>query len=301
MGFYGVTVSSPAGSSESAIATVTVAIDGTSRLINVSTRGYVPAGGALTPGFVLQGTENKSVVIRAVGPTLGAFGVNGSLADPTMDVVPLGASTPLVANDNWGGGAALQTAFNRVGAFAFATLASADASVETLLPSTGASGYTVRITSKTPAAAGVALAEVYDEDGLASPVRLVNVSTSGFVGSGEQALVPGFVVGGTAPKQLLIRAVGPGLSQFGVSGVLSDPQISLVPLGKDFPIAANNNWGGSAALQTAFTQAAAFNLAASSLDAAVLVRLPPGGYTVIVSGVGGTTGTALVEIYDLDR
>jgi hypothetical protein len=301
MGFYRVTVSSSNGLTESAVATLTVAMGGSSRLVNVSTRGYVPPGGALTPGFVLQGTETKSLVIRAVGPTLGSFGVSGSLVDPVMEVVPLGNSTPLVANDNWGGSTSMQTAFSRVGAFPLVATGSADASVEASLRSVGANGYTVRITSKSASAEGIALAEVYDEDGLTFPVRLVNVSTSGFVGTGEQALVPGFVIGGTAPKQLLIRAVGPGLAQFGVPDTLSNPQISLVPLGREFAIAANDNWGGAVALQDAFARAGAFNLSAGSLDAAVLVRLPPGGYTVVVSGVGGAVGTALVEVYDLDR
>ncbi|WP_414664669.1 immunoglobulin domain-containing protein [Horticoccus sp. 23ND18S-11] len=300
MGFYSAVVTSPTGSTASAIAIVTVATGTSSRLINVSTRGYVPAGGALTPGFVLQGNTTKALVIRAVGPTLSAFGVAGTLADPVMDVIPLGSSTAIASNDNWGGSSALSTAFSRVGAFALAASSSNDASVETSLNTTGASGYTVRITSKNAAAEGVALAEIYDEEALSSAVRLVNVSTSGFVGSGDQALVPGFVIGGDAPKQLLIRAVGPGLTQFGVSGVLADPQLSLVPLGRDFAIATNDNWGGGTALQTAFTQAGAFALPSGSKDAVVVVRLPPGGYTVVVSGVGATTGTALVEVYDLD-
>lgn len=300
MGFYSVTVTSATGSTESSIAILTVSGGSASRLINVSTRGYVPAGGSLTPGFVLQGDASKALVIRAVGPTLGSFGVIGTLADPMMDVIPLGSSTAVASNDNWGGTLALSTAFSRVGAFALAATTSNDASVETSLPSTGASGYTVRITGKSTTAEGVALAEIYDEEALAMPVRLVNVSTSGFVGTGDQALVPGFVIGGDAPKQLLIRAVGPGLTQFGVGSVLADPQISLVPLGKDFAIAANDDWGGGATLQTAFGQAGAFTLPTGSKDAAVLVRLPPGGYTVIVSGVGKTTGTALVEVYDLD-
>jgi hypothetical protein len=304
MGFYSASVRSGTATTESAVAVVTVNTGGTSRLVNVSTRGYVPPGGALTPGFVLQGNADKSVVIRAVGPTLGAFGVAGTLADPVMDVIPLGSTFPIASNDNWGGGTKLATAFSRVGAFPFATLTSTDASVETALTATGASGYTVRITSKNAAASGIALAEVYDEDASDSTVRLVNVSTSGFVGTGDQALVPGFVVGGTAPKLLLIRAVGPGLAQFGVTGVLSDPQLSVVPLGLDMTIAANDNWKSSAdaaTLETAFAQAGAFALPNNSNDAAVIVRLPPGGYTVVVSGVGNTTGTALVEVYDLDR
>ncbi|WP_414664668.1 immunoglobulin domain-containing protein [Horticoccus sp. 23ND18S-11] len=300
MGFYAVVVSNATGSTTSAPAAVTVNTGGRSRLINVSTRGYVPAGGALTPGFVLQGAAAKTVVIRAIGPTLGAFGVSGTLVDPVMEVIPLGSAAAVASNDNWGGGATLQEAFRRVGAFPLTATNSNDASVETALNATGATGYTVRITSKNPAIAGIALAEVYDAEALTTGVRLVNVSTSGFVGTGDQALVPGFFIGGDAPKQLLIRAVGPGLTPFGVSGVLADPQLTLVPLGQEFTVAANDNWGGGAALQAAFAQAGAFALPDGSRDAAVVVRLPPGGYTVIVAGVGATTGTALVEIYDLD-
>jgi hypothetical protein len=300
MGFYAVTITSATGTTESALATITVNTGGLSRLVNVSTRGYIPAGGSLTPGFVLQGNASKSVVIRGIGPTLGSFGVGDTLVDPTMEVIPLGSSVAIASNDNWEGTAALRAAFAQVGAFPLAAATSADASVETRLTASGASGYTVRITAKSTTAAGIALAEVYDQEAITAPVRLVNVSTSGFVGTGDKALVPGFFVGGTAPKRLLIRAVGPGLTQFGVTGVLADPQLSIAPLGKDFVVVANDNWGGSAALQAAFAQAAAFALPTASNDAAVVLQLPPGGYTVVVSGVGNTSGTALVEIYDLD-
>ena len=234
MGFYGVTVRAASGATESALAILSLRSGGTSRLVNVSTRGYVPPGGALTPGFVLQGNARKPVLIRAIGPTLAAFGVGGTLADPVMEVIPLGESAPVASNDNWGGSPALSTAFSKVGAFALAAASSGDASVEASLPVTGAKGYTVRITGKDANASGIALAEVYDEDGVAGSVRLVNVSTSGFVGAGDQALVPGFFIGGDAPKLLLIRAVGPGLAQFGVPETLADPQLSVTPLGKDF-------------------------------------------------------------------
>jgi hypothetical protein len=300
MGFYGVTVRAASGATESALAILTLRAGGTSRLVNVSTRGYVPPGGALTPGFVLQGNARKPVLIRAIGPTLGFFGVGGTLADPVMEVIPLGESAAVASNDNWGGTAALSTAFSKVGAFALAAASSGDASVEASLPVAGAKGYTVRITGKGADTSGIALAEVYDEDGVAGSVRLVNVSTSGFVGTGDQALVPGFFIGGDAPKLLLIRAVGPGLAQFGVPETLADPQLAVTPLGKDFAVASNDNWGGTTELRDAFAAAGAFALPAGSGDAAVLVRLPPGGYTVVVSGVASTTGTALVEVYDLD-
>lgn len=300
MGFYSVTASNASGAVDSNVAIVTVATGGRSRLTNVSTRGFVSPGAALTPGFVLQGTGSKPLVIRAVGPTLDSFGVGGALADPMLDVIPLGGTNAIASNDNWGGSTEFMRAFSIVGAFPMAAAASKDSTVVGSFAATGASGYTVRITSSSTAAAGIVLAEVYDEDPLTAPVRLVNVSTIGFVGAGDQALVPGFFIAGDAPKQLLIRAVGPGLGQFGVTGVLADPQLSVVPLGGSSAIAASDNWGGTATLQAAFTQAGAFTLPTDSSDAAVLVRLPPGGYTVVVSGVASTTGTALVEVYDLD-
>ncbi|MEO6243961.1 MAG: immunoglobulin domain-containing protein [Opitutaceae bacterium] len=299
-GFYSVVVTNAADRIESAVATLTLNEGGESRLINVSTRGFVPIGGSLTPGFVLRGNATKTLVIRAIGPTLGSFGVSGTLDDPMMEVIPLGGTLAVATNDNWGGAVVLQSAFARVGAFPLAVATSTDASVETSLVAAGASGYTVRITSKNPAVSGIALAEVYDEDPTSAPVRLVNVSTMGFVGTGQQALVPGFVIGGSAPKLLLIRAIGPGLAQFGVGGLLADPQLSVAPLGQDLTVARNDNWGTALDLVAAFTQAGAFALPSDSRDAAVVVRLPPGGYTVVVSGVGNTTGTALVEIYDLD-
>ena len=300
MGFYSVTVTNSVGTATSSFATVTISTGGASRLINVATRGYVSAGSALTPGFVLQGTGTKPLVIRAIGPTLNAFGLGGALADPMLEVIPLGSSTAIATNDNWGGSTTLSTAFSNVGAFPLDQPASKDASVVGSFSSAGATGYSARITSAAIGGAGLALAEIYDDGPLNAPVRLVNVSTIGFVGIGEQALIPGFVIGGNAPKQVLIRAVGPGLQPFGVPDLLANPQLSVVPLGKDFSIATNDNWGGTAELQAAFNQASAFALSPGSTDAAVLLRLPPGGYSVVVSGVGNTTGTALVEVYDLD-
>jgi hypothetical protein len=161
-------------------------------------------------------------------------------------------------------------------------------------------GYSVRITASGAGTSGVALAEVYDADSSASTVRLGNVSTLGFVGTAENALTPGFVISGTAPKRLLIRAVGPGLATFGLGSLLADPEFSVFPASSSVAVATSNDWGGNAELRAAFTGAGAFALADTSRDAAVLVTLPPGGYTVVTSGVGNTTGTALVEIYDLD-
>jgi hypothetical protein len=161
----------------------------------------------------------------------------------------------------------------------------------------------VRITPSGSAGSGIALAEVYDTEGATSPVRLASVSTRGFCGTGDNVLTPGFFITGDGPKQLLIRAVGPtlGAAPFNVPGVMVDPQFKVIPSGQDFTVASNDNWGGGAELKAAFAQTFAFSLATDdSKDAAVVVRLPPGGYTVVASGVGNTTGTVLVEVYDMD-
>lgn len=127
---------------------------------------------------------------------------------------------------------------------------------------------------------------------------LRNLSTRGQVGTGANILIAGFVVGGTSPKQVLVRAVGPALGAFGVTGALADPLLEI--FGGSTRIASNDNWTGDPAIQTAAGQAGAFPLALGSLDSVVLLTLPPGAYTAQVSGVGGRTGVALLELYDVD-
>ncbi|HEY1109591.1 MAG TPA: peptidylprolyl isomerase [Opitutaceae bacterium] len=305
-GFYAARVTNGTTTLTSEYAIVTVATPGISRLINVSTRGSATGNEPLTPGFVLRGAGTKNLVVRAVGPGLGVFGVPGFIGDPTMVLNRPGQSAPILTNDDWGSGtsqqvAALTTASAAVGAFALPA-GSKDAAALAALQVSGSTDYTVNISPSGSTAGGVALAEVYDADGLSSPTRLVNVSTLGSVTA--DGLTPGFVIGGTAAKQLLIRVVAPTLADapFNVPGTLADPTLKIYPLGKDFSIAANDNWSDSnrAALEAAFAASGAFVLPAGSKDAAVLVRLPPGGYTAVATGVGGTTGRALVEVYDLD-
>jgi hypothetical protein len=128
---------------------------------------------------------------------------------------------------------------------------------------------------------------------------LRNLSTRGQVGTGANILIAGFVVGGTVPKQVLVRAIGPTLSGFGVTGVLGDPQLQLYNSSGALVI-ANNNWGGAGDVINASNAVGAFPLSSGSLDAVVLASLAPGAYTAQVSGVGGGTGVALVELYDVD-
>jgi hypothetical protein len=292
-GTYAVVVSNAGGSIITVPVLVTVNY---SQLVNISTRGYVSAGGALTTGFVLRGSSDKPLIVRGVGPTLSDFGVANPLPDPNLTLSAQQSSVTLASNDSWSASPQLSTDFQSVGAFPL-PLGSADAASEILL---SPGGYTTRITADAPGVQGIALAEVYDADAASVRSRLINLSTLGYTGTGENALVAGFSILGTAPKKLLIRAVGPGLAQFGVNGWLSNPQFVLYPFGNTTPIASNDDWSGSADLSAAFKAAGAFPLTPGSADAALVVSLPPGTYTVVISGVSDATGYALVELYDLD-
>ncbi len=144
---------------------------------------------------------------------------------------------------------------------------------------------------------------VYNYSGLCSTTpqtqRVINLSSRGYVGSaGQNYLVSGFVICGQSAKQVLIRAVGPTLSSFGISGVLANPVMQLFD-SKGNLLLTNSGWGGSPGLASTFAQVYAFPLPANSADAAAVTTLQPGSYTVQVSGAGGTTGVALVEVYDV--
>jgi hypothetical protein len=151
---------------------------------------------------------------------------------------------------------------------------------------------------------GVALVEVYDAD-LAGSTRLANLSARSFAGTGDATLIAGFVVSGNVPKRLLIRGVGPRLAAgFGVTGALVDPKLELYLSegGRSTLFAANDNWAetGAAPVRAAFASTGAFDFPdAASRDSAMVVTVPAGAFTAQVSGVGGTTGEALIEVYEL--
>ena len=130
---------------------------------------------------------------------------------------------------------------------------------------------------------------------------LRNLSSRGQVGTGSNVLIAGFVVGGTTPKQVLIRAIGPSLAQFGITGALGDPLLQLFGgSGSNTPLSSNDNWGGAPVNASASSAVGAFPLSSTSLDSVIFATLTPGAYTAQVSGVNGVTGTALVELYDVD-
>ena len=269
--------------------------DAPGRLANLSVRTQAGTGDqTLITGFALGGAGTKSLLVRAVGPTLAAFGLTGTLPDPFVEIAPLNAAK-VTENNNWSGILALKNAFASVGAFPLATDASLDAAL-VFSPSAGA--YTAKITD-TAARPGLALVEIYDT-GTGNTPKLTNVSARTQVGTGADALIVGFVVSGNVPKKFLIRAVGPTLGAFGVGGTLVDPLLDVRPLGSENIVATNDDWRGTPALKAAFTSVGAFALATdTSRDAALAIELPPGAYTATVSGKQNTTGVALVEVYEL--
>jgi kumamolisin len=291
------------------------------RLANISARAEVETGGnVLIAGFVIRGPagSSKNILVRGIGPALGGFGVTGFLANPIVGVYD--SSSTLIASDTGWSNApvagtstsaatfrqATATDMSNTGAFSL-TAGAFDSAMVLTLP---VGSYTVEV-SGAGSTTGVALAEVYELDGV-TPGVLENISSRSFVGTGAQAAIPGFVVKGSQPVQLLIRGVGPGLIQFGLTGTLAQPSISVYDQ-SNVLIASDTGWGNAPAAGTSTVAATyrlataadmqalgAFALTAGSSDSAIVVTLPPGNYTAIVSGVGQTTGTALAEVYQVN-
>jgi hypothetical protein len=258
-----------------------------SRIVNLSVRSSAGTGAESTViGFVLSGSGSKQLLVRGIGPTLTSLGVPNALADPSLQL--FNGPVLLGSNDNWGGGDTLRNAASAAGAFALPAT-SRDAAI---LPSLVGGNYSVQVGGGT----GIVLVELYDA-GTIQTTRLVNISARANVRPDAELLIAGFVIAGIETKTVLIRGVGPGLGQFGLSSVLVDPKIELFR-GSTL-IDLNDNWGGGSALAEVFNRVGAFPLAPTSRDAALLVDLLPGAYSVQVSGNNGGTGPALVEIYEL--
>ncbi|MFZ9836971.1 MAG: PQQ-binding-like beta-propeller repeat protein [Opitutaceae bacterium] len=268
--------------------------DGGARLLNLASRAEVASAGVLIAGFVVEGRAPRAYLVRGAGPALAAFGVTGFLPDPFLTVYS--GATPLRANDNWGqtgpGPSVIDTA-DAVGAFPFA----AESRDAALVLGLGAGLYTAHLRDAEDRG-GVALFEVYDALGGDPDNRLVNLSLRGRVGQGESLLIPGFVLGGGAPARVLVRAAGPALATFGVAEPLPRPQIAIYQ--GDRLLRLNRGWseGGIAHdLRVAAESVGAFPWPDGSADAALLLLLDPGPYTLQVSGWDGSGGEALAEVY----
>jgi outer membrane protein assembly factor BamB len=273
---------------------------GEGRLVNLSARAQLGDREILIVGFFVQGpgVNARTYLLRGIGPALGQFGVVG-MADPRLQIYS--GPVILAGNDNWGNalpsfGVADTAA--AVGAFPLSE-GSKDAAIVLALPV----GLYSSHLSSTDARGGVVLMEVYDAIGGDPALRLANLSMRAQVGVDANALFAGLVVGGTSPSRLLLRGIGPSLTQFGVPGVLARPALALFNGTVDGAlIGSNTGWttaGFKRDLEIAARAVAAFPLADGSNDSALVVTVEPGPYTIKVSGVGNTTGEALVEIYIL--
>ncbi|MEO5958193.1 MAG: Ig-like domain-containing protein, partial [Opitutaceae bacterium] len=274
-------------------------------LRNLSTRGPVGTGSnILIAGFVVGGNAPKRILIRAIGPGLTAYGVSGALTDPQLQL--FNGSTPLAQNDNWatpvGVGvpdeAAIVSASATVGAFPLAGSSRDAVLLVTLAPG----AYSAQV-SGVNGAIGIAMVELYDVDSPSafSAQKLLNVATRGAVGTNQGQLIAGFVISGNTPKKVLIRGVGPSLATVGIpTGFLADPVLRLIR-SDNLVVRENDNWeaGNDAALiADASSKVGAFAFSAGSKDAAIMINLPPGAYSAVVGGAGGTTGLALIEVYE---
>ncbi|GAB5558935.1 MAG: hypothetical protein SynsKO_05820 [Synoicihabitans sp.] len=265
------------------------------RLVNISSRAAAGSGEAQTiAGLVITGEDSKPVLIRAVGPGLAEFGVTGTLAAPKLDLYS--GQTVIATNTGWSTSADVDgiiEAGAEAGAFALKSTDADSAILETLPPGS----YTAQV-SGADGGSGVVLVEVYD---LSSPTlgqKLFNISTRADVGSGNETVVAGFVVSGTVPKRVLLRGVGPTLADYGVTGAISDPKITLFRGTTE--IRSNDNWTENAARVTPASSATgAFALTADSKDAAMVISLSPGVYTLHMSGVDGASGVGLIEVYEI--
>lgn len=268
-----------------------------SALSNISIRGFIPIGEALTPGFVMGGSGSKDLVVRAIGPTLTKFGIQDAVTKLQLTLYAQASGLSLLSNQGWKGDPALKKMFGILGAFPLEDAAEDAALYTNLVVKPG--GFSVQVTPA-GASGGVALIEVYDADPINATAHLMNISALGVSGPGARTLTAGFVVAGARPKRVLIRAVGPGLSPFGVTNIMRDPKVLLYPSGASSPSAQNDDWNGDSILRAAFVDAGAFALVADSKDAAMLATLTQGNYTIRVEGEA-PGGNVLVEVYDLDR
>src|SRR5215211_6665334 len=270
---------------------------------NISTRSFVRTGQhVMMVGFIVKGTGPKRVIIRAIGPELTQYGITNVLANPRLELHN-GTGALIRSNDNWqttilGGVITSNQASDIQNSGHGPTAASESAIIANLQPG----NYTaiVRGVNNTD---GVALVEVYDLSPAASS-SLGNISTRSFVQTGEHVMIGGFIVQGTEPKRVIIRAIGPELTQFGITDALANPKLELYNRAGTL-IASNDNWestilGGIVTRDQVSDIQNSGHVPTESTESAIIADLQPGNYTAIVRGVNNSVGVALVELYDLN-
>jgi glucose/arabinose dehydrogenase len=260
-----------------------------SQAMNISTRARVETGdNVLIGGFIVTGSVAKKVIVRAIGPSLSQHGVSDVLADPTLELHARNGAL-LQANDNWRDDPIQASQIIASGLAPSNNLESAI--IATLQPG----NYTAIVRGKN-SRQGIALAEVYDVDPAADS-ELGNISGRSFVQTGDDVMIGGFIIGNNiGATEVIVRAIGPSLSQHGVTNVLANPTLELYD-GNGALLESNDNWQDDRD-QAARIRAA--NLAPSNpFESAIWASLTPGNYTVIVRGKNNGVGISLAEIYSL--
>jgi hypothetical protein len=254
-------------------------------LINLSTRSFVGSGASqLIAGFILQGTAPTRVLLRAIGLSLADKGIANPLGDPYIELRN-GAGDLLASNDDWTG--------NDNADAIIATGLEPPTQFESVILLDLPPGSYTAVMRDFENASGIGLVELYDLQ--TSDGHAANLSTRGFVQGGDSVLIGGLIVGGTAQKKLIVRAIGPTLVSKGVATPLADPTIGLFDA-NGTQIDFNDNWRQSAQATQIFEAGLA---PADDLEAAILHTVAPGNYTAIVRSANGGTGVGLFEAFDL--
>ncbi|MDP9004637.1 MAG: hypothetical protein M3N12_07590, partial [Verrucomicrobiota bacterium] len=268
------------------------------QLLNISTRMAVETGdNALIGGFIVTGLTPKRVMVRAIGPSLNAFGVPGALADPVLELHD--SQTTIATNDNWrktqlGGVIAGDQRLEIIASGIAPRTDPESALIARLMP-----GPYTALVKGVAGTTGVGLIEVYDLEG-AAPSQLANISSRGHVETESNVMIGGFIIGGNGNAKVLVRAIGPSLTTAGVAGALGDPTLELHD-GSGTIIATNDNWKIND--MTGQSQESVIRATtvppSNDLESALVATLSPGNYTAIVRGKNNTTGVGLVEVYNL--
>jgi hypothetical protein len=277
----------PITATPSPTATATPAPAG--QALNLSTRMRIQTGDSVgIGGFIITGTAPKHVLLRAVGPSLGPLGVPDALADPVLELHGPGAFVT-IPNDNWRDDPVQEAAILATG---IAPTNNLEAAIDATL---NPGAYTAIVSGKNNTS-GVALVEVYDLSP-AVPARLANISTRAFVGTGNDIVIAGFILGNSSGNdRVVIRALGPSLTGLGVPGALANPTLELRD-GNGALLIGDDDWQDNAA-QAAEISAAGLGLS-DPHEAGIAATLPPGLYTALLAGLNNTTGVGVVEVYDL--
>jgi hypothetical protein len=258
------------------------------RLGNISTRMQVLTGNdVMIGGFIIGGSSNKTVAIVATGPSLSAFGIANPLQTPTITLVRSSDQTVIATNDNWQDDANAA----QMQASGFAPTDPREAALYINLPP----GAYTAIVSGANGGTGVAVIGVFEIDHPEIP--LVNIATRARVLTGNNVMIGGFIIQGDAPRTVAITATGPSLAAFGVTNPLQNPTLTIVRSSDQTVIATNDDWQDDPNA----SQLAAQSFAPTDpREAGLVLTLPPGAYTAIVSGLNGTTGVSVVGVFTMN-